>query len=218
MGLRYALLLLPLAVGACAQIQANVTAFHEMGPPSGESIAVVPWKEEKTGSLEFKTYAEHVAQQLSARGFRVVPIQQKPQLIAFLDYGIDDGREVLSSYSVPQYGVTGYSASQTTGTVTSYGNMANISSNTTYTPQYGVTGYRSGVRSETVYTRYISLDVVRIGGESNKKIYEGRLKSAGSCGNIASLFPTLATMMFKDFPGVSGKSTRIVEAAPDSKC
>jgi hypothetical protein len=51
--------------------------------------------------------------------------------------------------------------------------MANYSGTTTHTPQYGVTGYSTGVRTDTVYKRFINLDIVRIAGDTSKKVYEG---------------------------------------------
>jgi hypothetical protein len=108
-------------LAGCAghRISGEVTAFHELSPSPGETIAVLPWRQQKKDSLEFKSYATVVEQQLSAKGYSVVPLDSKPALVAFLDYGIDDGQQVMSSYAIPHYGVTGYGSSYTTGTVTS---------------------------------------------------------------------------------------------------
>jgi hypothetical protein len=64
----------------------------------------------------------------------------------------------------------------------------------------------------------VNLDIVRVAGGSSQKVYEGRLKSMGQCGAIAPLFPTLAGMLFKEFPGNSGQARRVVEPFDPNIC
>jgi hypothetical protein len=129
--------------GCASFIEANVSAFQDLGPSDQRArIAVAPWREQMKDSLEFRTYAAQVEARLRAKGFNVVPLSARPELVAFLDFGIDDGRQVAQSYAIPQYGVTAYSSSYTTGTITSYGpGYGSYSATTTHIPQYGITGY-----------------------------------------------------------------------------
>ena len=76
----------------------------------------------------------------------------------FMFYGIDDGKQVVSSY--PIFGQTGTSSSYTTGTVTSYGNTATYRGTTNKTPTYGVVG--SGASTDTVFKRYLNIDIIDI--------------------------------------------------------
>ena len=70
---------------------------------------MVPYKEQE-GGLENKTYAQAVSAELQKAGM----IEVDPSLAAFavfIRYGIDNGREVVSSY--PIIGQTGVASSST---------------------------------------------------------------------------------------------------------
>lgn len=209
-----ALLLAASVLSGCATLRSDITEFHSL-PPQAESLSytVLPARKELNGSLEFETYAEQVRRGMRAKGFRVVEPGAPADLIAFLDYGIDRGRQEVSTYSIPQWGVKGYSGARTTGTVSTYGNTSYLNATTTATPIYGVTGYTQGVSSSRVFTRNVYLDVVDLRGwEPNqplKNVYQGRLRSEGSCGNIAAVMPALIDALLKDFPGQSGKTRRV---------
>ena len=205
------------ALSGCSFIRVNVSAFQELTPQDRTArIGVAAWREQMKDSLEFRTYAARVETHLRTKGFNVVPLKERPELIAFLDFGIDDGREVAESYVVPQYGVTGYSSSFTTGTITSYGGgYGTYSGMTTYTPRYGVTGYTTGVKTRTEFNRYVYIDVVRVSQTEHKKVYEGKLRSRGSCGNLPTIMPPLLDVLFKDFPA---GGSRTLDVPWDGQC
>ena len=141
------------ALSACSLLRSQVAVFHR--PPkdlSGTTYAIIPFKEQE-GSLEHKAYEEAVRQELNAKGFRETTVDQA-QVAVFLAYGIDTGREVVSSY--PIIGQTGVSSSSTYGTIQSYGSYGTYSGTTTYTPTYGVV--ETGVTSQTQYR--VSLDLI----------------------------------------------------------
>ncbi|MCP4354090.1 MAG: hypothetical protein GY793_00385 [Proteobacteria bacterium] len=52
-----------------------------------------------------------------------------------------------------------------------------------------------------IYTYNLTLDIL----EKNKKIYESKTMSVGSCGMFSSVFNAMIKGMFKDFPGDVGK-------------
>jgi len=211
------LVLVLLTLSGCTSIRTSVTAFSVLGPSdTRQRIAVLPWRERMKDSLEFKTYVTQVETHLRAKGFTVVSLQERPELIAFLDFGIDDGTQVAEAYTIPQYGVTGYSSAFTTGTITSYGSgFGTYQGTTTYTPQYGVTGYSTGVRTRTEYSRFVNFDIVRPGQGENTKVYESKLRSRGSCGNLPTVMPPMLTALFRDFPASGG---RTINVRLESRC
>lgn len=197
-------LLLALLSGCASFVETKVSAFHEMEQPlSGVTYALVPTKEQED-SLEFQTYAKIVKSELEKRGMTEAPFDQAKYAI-FMLYGINDGKQVVSSY--PIFGQTGTSSSYTTGTVTSNGNTASYSGTTYNTPTYGVVG--SGARTDTVFTRYLNIDIIDIAKSGNgkvQKVYEGKAISAGSSGQLAPVMPAIIRSVFEDFPGKSGVS------------
>ena len=131
---------------------------------------------------------------------------EEADVVMFFSYGIDSGKEVVSSY--PIFGQTGTSSSYTSGTVTSYGNYATYSGTTYNTPTYGVVG--SGVTSGTKYTRFLKVELLEspaLAKGDIKKVYEAKVVSSGSSNQVAVVLPTMIKALFEDFPGKSG-STR----------
>lgn len=195
-------------------IESNVTSFHTLPPESTSAMKVIvlPWRDALGESLEFQAYAAAVGRQLTARGASVVTDGKEATHVLFLDYGIDDGQFVTSTYSIPHWGVTGYSGATTTGTVSTYGNTSYVNANTTLNKTYGVTGYSTGVRTDQVFSRVLNADLVELSKPplEAKKVYEARLRSQGSCSNLATVMPAFIAAMFAEFPGESGRSRRVV--------
>lgn len=210
-----------LAAGCAApRIQTRTSVFHNLPAtlPAESKIAILPWKAADAASLEYQAYAEQVRGWLQKKGVGVAREGEPGTLALFLDYGIDDGRQVVSSYSVPQWGVTGYTAARTTGTVNTYGNTSFINATTTAQPTYGVTGYNQVTRSTQVFRRFVNIDIVQPRhGESPRKVYEARLQSEGTCGTLAAVMPAFLQAIFTEFPGEPG-SARRADLPWDGKC
>lgn len=217
-----------LLAGCAARVQSTVTVFHTLpATGGGESIAIVPGDKTKEGSLEFRAYAEKLGHYLQAAGYSVVenPAVSHPRYIAVFNYGIDDGTLVTEAYSVPQFGVVGYSGATTTGTVTTTGGLSTLNATTTGIPQYGVTGYQNGTTTSRVFKRAIVLDIFdrakfdpkNKDSIRNAEVYDGKLSSAGSCGSMAGVMDPLLEAMFQKFPGDSGKA-ETVTVKFDGKC
>jgi len=194
-------------LSGCAQfIYSDILVFHEIPPTfTGTRYTTIPFKEQE-GSLEHRTYEQAVKRELDAKGFREAPLE-KAEIVIFLSYGIDTGKEMVESY--PIIGQTGVSSSQTFGTVQSSGGFGTYSGSTTYTPTYGVVG--TGVTSYTVYTRFLKLDILdkkSLTEKQVKKIYEAKVTSRGSSGQLPEVLPTLIKALFEEFPGKSGSTRR----------
>lgn len=204
-----AAILAPLLMGGCGtMIESKVTVFHEIAPSAqGTTYAFVRSKQQE-GSLEHKAYEDLVRRHLSKNGFRETTAAQA-DLAVFISYEIDNGREVVSSY--PIFGQTGVASSYTYGNVyRSYGGSASYSGATTYTPTYGIVG--SAATSDTVYTRKVQLDMLNrrlLDQDKVSKIYEGRVLSSGSSGQLNLVMPYLIESLFQEFPGNSGKTKTV---------
>lgn len=202
---KLASVLLFAVLGGCATfVETKVSAFHELEQPlSGATYALVPTSEQE-GSLEFQSYAKLVMAELGKRGMTNAPFNQARYAI-FMIYGIDDGKQVVTSY--PIFGQTGISSSYTTGTVTSYGNTASYSGTTYHTPTYGVVA--TGTSNNTVFMRYLNINIIDIAKSGNGKVqivYEGKGVSSGANSQLAPVMPAIVRSVFEDFPGKSGAS------------
>ncbi|MEW6414566.1 MAG: DUF4136 domain-containing protein [Pseudomonadota bacterium] len=195
-----------IAVAGCAMVKSNIAVFHEL-PARAEPIkyAALPLKEQE-GSLEHKAYEQQIKAALRNKGFVETSVDDA-EVILFFEYGIDSGKETVSSY--PIIGRTGTASSYTSGTATAYGNYATYSGTTYNTPTYGVVG--TGVRSDTVFSRFLRLDLIDKASLVNgkiKKVYEAKVSSEGASGQLAAVMPTMIKALFEDFPGKSGSTRR----------
>ena len=196
------IIIICLLVTSC--VQSNVETFSDL--PSdykGKTIAVLPFDKEKFGSLEFNNYKSKLASHFREKGFTIVSPKAEPHYIAFLGYAIDQGRDVLTSYSIPQYGVTGYSGAHTTGTITTYGRTGTYSGTTTLIPQYGITGYRSGTYMRRIFTRSMAIKILDV--KQNKEVWSMQLSSSGKCGLMRLVFEPMLEAAFSKFPNTQGK-------------
>lgn len=190
---------------ACSQVHSSVSSYSTIQDGyQGKTIAVVPYDDQQGNSMEFWDFARRFDARFSAKGLRPVDIRTAttmPDYVAFVDFSIDGGQQVSRSYSIPTYGQTGVSGATTTGTLNTYGNYGIYRGTTTYSPTYGITGYQTGTVTDTVYGRGLMLDIFRPGsGEKFEKVYEARLGSAGSCGNMSAVMDSLLDALFKEFP------------------
>lgn len=204
----FALAILILLLSGCAGfVRSEVAVFHQLGEtPGPKTYLLVPLKGQES-SLEYKTYAALVREELGKHQFREVSGDEKPDVVIAFSYGIDSGREKLDS--IPIFGQTGVSSSTTYGTLSTYGNYGTYSGTTTYTPSYGIVGSSTVSRRE--YSRGLSLYVVdanSVGTGKLNVLYEGSVKSSGSSSQLPRVMPAMIEALFKSFPGKSGATRR----------
>ena len=189
--------------GCGSIVISNVSVFHQL--PKIENTITTKYTfmklENQNDSLEYEAYKEKIKQYLLMNNY--VENDESNYLISF-QYGIDNGKEKMGS--VPIFGQTGVSSSNTYGTVTSNsGGYGTYSGATTYTPTFGVTG--SSTYSYSEYKRFLNLYIYD--KNSNKIIYEAKVISSGTSNNLLSVIDEMIESLFKKFPGESGKSENI---------
>jgi hypothetical protein len=171
--------------------------------PVGKTIYVQSFKEQNTDNMQWTKVVQILNQELTNKGLSITSNRSKADFIGYFGYAIDNGEKVISSYSVPNWGVTGYSGSSTYGST--YGNS--FSATTSYTPSYGVTGYSSGLTSSIVYTRSVKFDIYD--AKTRKVIFDGKGISRGSCHVIVSVAPQIIASILKDFPNETAKKVSL---------
>lgn len=194
------LVLLPLVMMAAActsSFKADVSSFHRLQRPEGETIKIVAIQEEKKGSLELASYAEQIAPYLQRLGYRVVGREDESQLEARIDYGVSDGNTMIRSY--PSYGYWGYYH---------YGYYPGY----WYYPWGPFYGRDVDIRSTIVYSRWLHMQIVRADltpDNPDWMVYEGHVQSTGSNERLHEVMPFLIEALFSDFPGESGLSRTV---------
>ena len=192
-------------VAGCAnQITSDVTRFHTLGAPAGETVMIVPKNEEKLGSLEFRDYAQLIGDRLGSLGYRPAQSGTTPDLLVKVDYEVDEGRtQGYGGYGYGGYGGYGHG----------YGHFGHHGFGHHGYGGYGYGGYGGyGGRTYTVYTRKLEIDIVRRG--SSETIFEGVVDSVGRNKRLNEVMFYLVQAMFDGFPGEHGVTHRVTVEIP----
>jgi len=190
-------------------LKAELTVFHEFPKDFKPStVAIVPWHQSQKSSLEFKNYSAILKERIEKLGFTVVDHSKKPELLLLFDYGDDNGKEMTETYTIPDFGMIGY----TGYSLNSWGMYTGML-------MYGYRGYQTHINKYTLFTRYIRIDIAqpKTKGTELDKIYEGQLKSKGTCSKLTVTLPYLIDMYFQNFPG-KNNDTQSLEKFWDGVC
>ena len=206
-----------LAVSGCATgLPTQVSRFQAMPAPAGQTFFIQPADQANRGGLEFSRYADLVRQSLIAEGYTPAVSPGDASLLVNLDYGVDNGRTEVRT--VPGgfgrsrfgYGPFGYGGFYGRPFYSRFGYYGGLRS-----PFYygwndpflfdGFGGFDE-VRSYTVYTSYVDVD---IRDRSGRAVFEGSAKARSRTDELPRLVPSLVEAVFTGFPGRSGETVRI---------
>lgn len=218
-GAKLALVTLALgALAACASpFRADVQRFQSQLPaPAGQTFTVVADDPALAGGIEFRNYAQLVADHMAQLGYTPVNNPSDAQLLVRFDYGVDQGRERVRStgfYRDPFYD--------------SWYSYRPVLYRTPYGPRVAYMPYQPwgwgwndsffggpDVYSYTVYTSGIDLKIDR--AADGQRLFEGKAEAASTSNRLQYLVPNLVEAMFTGFPGNSGDTVRI-SVAPENQ-
>ncbi|MFN4020257.1 MAG: DUF4136 domain-containing protein [Erythrobacter sp.] len=198
-------LALPLALSAglaactAPSFKADVSRFAVPLPaPQGQSFVVVPDDPRLAGGLEFATYANAVAAEMTGLGYTRAAAHEKADLLVRFDYRVDNGRERVRT-DPGSFGAFGPAWGPWGGWYGGFGRWG-----------YGFNDPFFGgpnVRSYTVYTSAIDLKIDR--AADGQRLFEGKAEAVSRSNRLPRLVPNLVDAIFTDFPGNSGETVRI---------
>ena len=196
---------------ASCNVQTDVEAHSSISESTvGSKVYVAAVDGQETKSIAWRSNKKIAENELRAVGFQVVKSRKQADYLAYFGYAVDSGKLVTTNYSIPQYGVTGYSGATTYGSV--YGNT--YSANTYLNPTYGVTGYSTGSRTDKVYTRSAKLFLVD--KKTRETVFESGANSTGSCHSFTPVAPYIIKSMLSNYP--SGKVGKVTLPTKDFDC
>ncbi len=192
------LLLAGLALAGCAStFDTDVSRFHRLAPPSGQTVDIVAIDPAKVGGLEFEQYASLVRSRLMDLGYR--PVAGEADLRVELDWLVSEGREKIFTRPgyydpYPYYYSRFYHP---------YGFYPGFYGSRFYGGgYYGSPFYRDNeVYSVTVYSVRMTMAIVN---DKNEVLFEGRADTVVRNPDMPAIMPYLVQAMFTDFPGQSG--------------
>jgi len=197
-----------LGLAACAPtpFAADVSRFAVPLPaPAGQTFAVVAEDPRLAGGLEFATYANTVAEELTRLGYSRAASPESADMLVRFDYRVDNGRERVRT----DFGGAGLGLGWGAGRWGPWGPWGG------WGGPYGAWGYGfndpffggPNVRSFTVYTSGIDVKIDR--RADGQRLFEGRAEAVSRSNRLPALVPNLVDALFTDFPGRSGETVRI---------
>lgn len=195
------------ALGGCAQsFDARVNRFSMLPPPAqGETFTIQSDDPQRQSSIEFRSYAQLVAQQLERFGYRQAADARSANLVVSLDYFVDNGRERVTTTP----GFTGWGPGWGWGWG-GWGRWGRWGYLGGFDPFWGSGfggGFGGDVRSYTVYNSQLRMEINRtISGE---RLFEGTARATSRNDDLPWLVPNLIEAIFTGFPGNSGETIKV---------
>ena len=190
--------------GCASRISGDVTTFHENVMPDGETIRVVAANPEDSQSLEFRTYANRISEELRRIGY--TPVSEPDvvaDLIAEVEYSIESGPPQIYTDNSNRYVRYHFG----------FGRYYNPWYFGFYDPFYDPMWDRPDVYSQATWQRSLEVNIEKADGE-RERVFEGRVESNGTESSLPEVMPYLITAMFENFPGESG-TTKLVTIDKD---
>ncbi len=188
-----------LAGCAAPRLTAQVQSFSDPSALSGNPAVYITSGSTLTDkSLEFQNYKDLLAQRLVTARMRPVTQLEEADLVAELEYHIDEGSTVSMTTERPQhFHPFGYYGVGSSGSRRGLG--------ATFT--FPITNERT-TYSKQIYTRSVSLTLLQRESSHAKepvRVFEGKIISRGTCPLLAQVMPEMLQGLFLDFPHTSGE-------------
>jgi hypothetical protein len=172
----------------------------------------MPGEARLAGSLEFRHYADLVAQRLADHGYVHATDPGSAQLVVSLDYGIDKGTQRIRSsgfsrdpFFYDPFFYPGYYRGWGGGWRGRY--MLGFND-----PFLWGSGFND-IESYVVYQSRLRMQIDRAGGE---RLFEGTARAQSVSNKLTYLVPNLIDALFTGFPGKNGEEIRVT-VAPEPK-
>lgn len=191
---------LAIGLSACSTpFKADVSRFGVPLPaPQGQSFAVVAEDPKLAGGLEFATYANAVAEELTQIGYTRAASPETADMLVRFDYKVDGGRErVRTDFN----GVGAFGGPW--GRWGGWGGWGGGWGFGFNDPFFG----GPEVRSYTIYTSGVDVKIDR--RVDGQRLFEGKAEAVSRSNRLPRLVPNLVDALFTGFPGNSGETVRI---------
>lgn len=185
-----------LLVTACSSnVKSNVTRFHQLSQPSGQTIEVIAMDPSLQQSIEFGSYAGMVGGQLGKAGFNP-PSGNASQYVAEIAYSIESLEGLIASERSPVSVGMGVGSGGRRGTSVGMGVSTSLGSS----------------NREPNYLSKFHMNITDL--STGQRVYEGHVESINRNASLAQTMPFLINALFEDFPGESG-TTNTVTVKPE---
>ena len=191
---------------ACStSYRSDVTRFHKLPEPMGETVFITSSDPAKAGSLELAQYAGLLVPQLQSLGYKVVT-DPKADLVVEIDYDVTERERRYyiyrgySYYHYPFFSPYHFGFGHHRFAHHGFGHYGFGHYG------FGYAFYPQEPRIRIIYTSRLVMKIRRANGEL---LFEGNASSNHYRDRLPKAMPYLVAAMFTNFPGQSG-STEVV--------
>lgn len=156
-------------------------------------------KKMKIDDLAFKEVKSELQKAFDKNGMIITDNIYDADYAVFIDFGIGNPKDHQATYSVPEYGITGYAQSSTYGTYNAYSGQ--FSSTTYNTPIYGQTGSHDVTERWTTYNRWLKLVAYALNHKKKdieNQVWQTSIESRGSTDDFRLILPIMVEVLKKD--------------------
>ena len=182
-------------VGCSSSVNSNVTRFHQLPTPAGETIEVIALDPTLQQSIEFGAYAQMIGKKLGDFGY-TPPADNSSRFIAEISYNIGPLPGTIVEDRSPVSVGVGVGSGRRRGTSVGVGVSSSFGSSD----------------NKIQYVSRLSMNIIDL--STGKRLYEGHVESINKNQNLAQTMPFLINALFQDFPGESG-TTNTVKITPN---
>lgn len=172
----------------------NRFVVHELKGNERGNIILKSTNRSLEGDLIYRQYEKSTSDYLIQKGFRTVTSEKDAQYVGFINYGFLSNKSDKQIVDVKINEKSIYFETQNLET-----------SNPTPLHRSIFSDMRNSYERVLIFKMYD----LTTGGLKGKMILDSKVNSVGSCDNMGPLREDLTMMMFKNFPGESGKAERI---------
>ena len=185
---------------ACSNTyRSDVTRFHKLPEPMGETVFITSSDPAKAGSLELAQYAGLLVPQLQSLGYSVVT-DPKADLVVEIDYDVTESERRYYSYGgYPYYPYYHYGFGFGHHGFGHHG----LGHHGFGHYGFGYAYYPQQTRIRTIYTSRLVMKIQRANGEL---LFEGSALMNDYRDRLPKVMPYLVGAMFTNFPGQSGET------------
>ena len=193
--------------GCSTAYRSDVTRFHKLPEPQGETVFITSSDAAKVGSLELAQYAGLLVPRLQSLGYKVVT-DPKADLVVEIDYDVTESeRRYTVSGGYPYYHYPFFSPYYYGFGFGHHGfGHHGFGHHSIGYYGFGYAYYPQQTRIRTIYTSRLVMKIRRANGEL---LFEGNALSNHYRDRLPEAMPYLVDAMFTNFPGQSG-STEVV--------
>lgn len=182
-------------ISCSSSVNSNVTRFHQLPTPAGETIEVIALDPTLQQSIEFGTYAQMVGKKLGDVGYNP-PVENTSRFVAEISYSIIPLQDTIVENRSPVSVGVGVGSGRRRGTSVGVGVSSSFGSSD----------------NQIQYVNRLSMNIIDL--STGTRLYEGHVESINKNQNLAQSMPFLINALFQDFPGESGTSN-IVKVSPN---